>query len=66
MVCSATGMLRKPCSGTGRRTWRRLWRGRLQSSTLGQYEPELLKLAVRHAVSPAEAAFYLREIQARA
>lgn len=38
--------------------------GKVAELNLGQYEPELLKLAVRHAVSPAEAAFYLREIQA--
>ncbi len=37
--------------------------GKVAELNLGQYEPELLKLAVRHAVSPAEAAFYLREIQ---
>ena len=38
--------------------------GKVAELNLGQYEPELLKLAVRHAVSPAEAASYLREIQA--
>lgn len=30
---------------------------------LGQYDPELLKLAVKHAVNPAEAASHLREVQ---
>lgn len=39
--------------------------GKVAELNLGQYDPELLKLAVRHAVNPAEAASYLREIQVR-
>lgn len=38
--------------------------GKVAELNLGQYNPELLKLAVRQAVNPAEAASHLREIQA--
>ncbi|BDA43762.1 Alpha-1,3-mannosyltransferase CMT1 [Coccomyxa sp. Obi] len=38
--------------------------GKVAELNLGQYSPELLKLAVRQAVNPAEAASHLREIQA--
>ena len=37
--------------------------GKVAELNLGQYSPELLKLAVRQAVNPAEAASHLREIQ---
>ena len=37
--------------------------GKVAELNLGQYDLELLKLAVRHAINPAEAASHLREIQ---
>ena len=40
--------------------------GKVAELNLGQYPPDLLKLAVRQAVNPAEAASHLREIQVAA
>lgn len=37
--------------------------GKVAELNLGQYDPELLRLAVRQAVNPAEAASHLRDIQ---
>jgi hypothetical protein len=37
--------------------------GKVAELNLGQYSAELLKLAVRQAVNPSEAASHLREIQ---
>ena len=37
--------------------------GKVAELNLGQYSPDLLKLAVRQAVNPAEAASHVREMQ---
>ena len=63
MGCPGTGMLRRPLQRNRTQNVAATLAGKVAELNLGQYEPELLKLAVRHAVSPAEAAFYLREIQ---
>lgn len=37
--------------------------GKVAELNLGQYSPDLLKLAVRQAVNPSEAASHVREMQ---
>lgn len=60
MRCRATRALKQPSRA---QTMAVTLAGKVAELNLGQYSPDLLKLAVRQAVNPAEAASHLREIQ---